>query len=97
MTDLIKETLELVDDLYPPTDGAVRLREMLREASLAPETELPFYVAQLSLLISLLENLTDAKTLDEMRGHTFRAQVALEVTTGLLRYGFNVTAEEATN
>lgn len=97
MTDLITEALDLVDDLYPPTDGAVRLRKLLCDASRAPETEIGFYAAQLSLLISLLENLTDARTLDEMRGHTFRAQVALEVTTGLLRHGFNITAEGVTN
>lgn len=97
MIDLIAETLELVDRIYPPTDKAVRLRNMLRESSRAPETELSFYVAQLSLLITLTDNLSASRSPDEMVAQVFEARVAIALILGLLRHGFNTPTEEVTN
>lgn len=84
MSGLTDETLVLLDELYPPTQKAIDQRQMLIDVSKAPSNELPYYVAQLSIMLTLIENLTSARTTKEMREHVFQASVAFTVALGLM-------------
>lgn len=95
MTDLVADTLALMDDIYSPTDKAVRHRKLLADAADAPEVELPYYVAQLSLMLTLMENLSTSKTIDEMREHIFRASLAFTLALGLLNHSLGIVTNDA--
>ena len=94
MTDLVTETLILIDDIYPPTAKAVEHRQMLTKASNAPATELPYYVAQFSLMLTLMENVTNSRDAKEMRGHVFKASVAFTVALGMLNQALGIITAE---
>ena len=91
---VVDETLDLLDGLYEPTKRAIEHRRRLVLASDAPEVELSYYAAQLSLMLTLLEHLTDSKTLAEMREHTFRATVAFTIALGLMNHALGILTDD---
>jgi hypothetical protein len=96
MSALLTETLDLIDEIYPPTKKAVQHREMLIAASHAPFNELPYYTAQLSLMLTLLDNITASRSVDEMRGHVFKASVAFTVALGMLNQALGIITADNT-
>lgn len=94
MIDLISSTLMLIDAIYEPTADAIEHRETLAVTATASETELPFYVAQLSIALTLLDNLETCRSLAEVREHAFRANLAFTVALGSLRQTLGATGPE---
>ena len=91
MMDLIDSTLATIDRIYEPSDRAVRFRELLIMSSLAPAGELPYYVAQVSITLTLLDHLDSCRNLEAMRKNAFQANLAFAVTTGLMSEALGIS------
>jgi len=90
VTARVQEILALMDELYEPTEQAIEHRNFLIAASKAPENEIPYYAAQLSVMLTLLDNLTNCKSLGEMMGHAFQANVAFSLTIGMMQAALDI-------
>jgi hypothetical protein len=98
--------LELIDAAYPPTEKAVEHREHLIAASNAPDDELPYYVAQLSVMLTHFDRVAEcgrgAKNAEEWLGklleESVAANLAFSIAIGLMRASIGILDEsEAVN
>ena len=99
------DVLALMDEIYPPTAQAIEHRNFLIAASKAPADELPYFAAQLSVMLTLLDHLTGTKAdsqhpekwLGELIGHAFQANVAFSLSIGMMRAAIEKPKEGVVN